>query len=140
MTLFLPTGRVVKLTLAENCQERVAFLYEQLRFYNPSKAHFVKVTISVPSHLHGVLDYAPIAKGKIAPELLSATTRARLGKVQNEKLYPYLGCQVNKRYHSAHWKKQVDKAEEQQHVDIKVSMAIKHYYMTKKPSRNPLIR
>ena len=54
--------------------------------YDPSCAYFVKATINVPEELHDYFDYAPIKKGKIDPELLSASTRARLGKTHNVKL------------------------------------------------------
>ena len=45
---------------------------------------------------------------EIDPELLSASTRARVGKAQNEKLYPYLGRHENKFFHIAHLKTWVE--------------------------------
>ena len=62
------------------------------------------MTINVPEELHDRFDYAPIFKNTIDPDLLAEETRARIGKVQNVKLYPYLGRQANKMYHIEHLK------------------------------------
>ena len=101
MTQPLPSGLYTKCELAPTTEDRVRHVRELAHYYTGNTAYFVEVTFTVPERLHDFLDYAPVATGTIEPEWLSELTRESVGKIRNEKLYPYLGRQHKVLHHIA---------------------------------------